>query len=220
MSALNLLRNSRSSEIKLYSSKHHLDTLLSYKKVIISPPLSTSGATGDTISTSGATVISQPTDYDVSRELDNFFANLFGAFDIFAHMINQIYLARPFSEDEVYFSRVRGAMVRDFLTDPLTDYLTSLQTKTWYRDLKDFRGCITHRNEIEFKITRVRLFMEASEETKILLPDTPFSYPPTYSLRREFGIFGVDIFKKTLNAIDDMYDIMEDRIRVANRIPV
>lgn len=220
MSALNLLRNSRSSEIKLYSSEHHLDTLLSYKKVVISPPPSASGATGSSIPTSGSTIVFEPTDYDVSRELDNFFANLFGAFDIFAHIINQIYLARPFSEDNVYFSRVRGAMVRDFPTDPLTHYLTSLQTKTWYKDLKDFRRCTTHRNEIEFKITRVRLFMEVSEETKILLPDTPFSYPPTYSLRREFGIFGVDIFKKTLNAIDDMYGIMEVRIRVANRIPV
>lgn len=215
--ALDLLRYCTSSSIKLHSSQHHMNTLLSYETVIISPPPSTSGVTGSTIS---VTSISTPTDYDVSRELDGFFANLFSSFDIFAQIVNMVYLTSPLSTGKVSFYRMWGAMKRIFPNDALTRFMTSLLAKQWYKDLKGCRKVPTHRHEIEFTIERSRGFMEPLCRTKIVLPDNPFSVPPTYSLRREFETFGVNIFQRAVNAIDHMYGIMEARIRVAGRIPI
>ena len=146
--------------------------------------------------------------------------NLFSAFDIFAQVVNLVYLTPPLSEDAVSFYIISNEMANRCPNETLTQYLTFLQTKQWRKDLKDFRRCTTHRKAIEFLIDTSRVFMEVSWETKILLPDNPFSNLPIYSQRREFGVFGVDIFKKTLNAIDHMYGIMEARVRVANQIPI
>jgi len=193
-----------------------MNTLISYETVIVSPPPSTSTATGSTISATG---ISQTTDYDVARELDNFFGNLFSAFDIFAQIVNIVY-SNPLSTGEVSFYRMWGAMRRNFPNDALTSFMTSLLAKQWCKDLRSFRKVTTHRHEIEFTIEGSRGFMELSWMTKIVLPDNPFFLPPTYSLGREFGTFGVNIFHAAVNAIDKMYGILEAKIRAANRIPV
>lgn len=196
-------------------------TLLLYKTVVIypRPPPSTSGATGGTISTAS---VSQITDYDVTRELDNLFAHLFSAFDTFAQVVNLVYLRPPtrLSTGKVSLYRMWGAMRRNFPSDALTRYMTSLLAKQWYKDMRNFRKVTTHRHEIEFRIDRPSVFMPTSHETKIILPDNPFSYPPTHSQHREFGVFGVNIFSETSTALDDMYGLMEVRIRRAGCIPI
>ena len=217
-SALGLPRYYKSSTIKLNSAKYHLNTLLSYETVFISPPLSTSGATSVTVST--ATNVSALTDFDISRELDNLFTNLSSAFNLFAQVINLVYLIPPLSDDVVSFYNVLNVMADTLPNETLTQYLLSLQTEQWYKDMKDFRRCTTHRKAIEFFIDMSRRFMEASWQTRILLPDNPFSTQPTYSLNREMKGFCEDLLRNSLNAIDHMYGLMEAKIRVANQIPV
>lgn len=194
-----------------------MDSILSTSTVIISPPSSTSTATS---SNASATNLPHPTDYDIYRELDNFFANLFSALDVFAQVINLAYFLNPYSEHRVSFHRVYGGLRRSHPNDALTQYFTTLRTEQWHKDMKDFRKCAVHRKVIEFKIRISRESTQGQWETKIVLPDNPFLDQLTYSLNREFDIYGVDIFKRTVNAIDQMYSTMEARIRTANHIPV
>lgn len=216
-STIHLPKYCNALKIKLKSSKHHLNKLLFYKTCFILPSPLTSGMGGRTISVTG---ITQVTDYDVSRELDDFFVNVSSAFDAFAQVVNLVYLIPPLTPNIVKPSNVQNAMSRNFPTDKLTNHLTTLQAKPWYMDMKAFRNTI-HKHPIEFIPESKRLgFMETSWDTKIMLPDDPTSTTPTYFSKREFGVFGVDIFKETLDAINIMYGLMKARIRVADCIPI
>ena len=213
-------RHCSSSILKLNNAKYHADTLLSYEAVGISrpPPNLISGIA------ISATSVSSPNDYDVSRELDNFFSNLLSAYDMVAQVVNCIYLSSMYDVSEVYFRRVSGAMARNLSlsSDALTLHLDSLRAQGWYKDMRDFRHVETHRNAIDFELRRpfARPFVSASMKTRIVLPDNPFSYPSTHYLNRDFDKFGMDILRNTLNTIDQMYGIMETRIRVAGQIPI
>lgn len=194
-------------------------TLLSYKTVIIYPPTppSTVIASGGTPSATGPP---QVTDYDVAREIDNFFTNLSSTFDVFAQVINLTYLTPPISDDLVTFHNMSAVMACSLSGETLTSYLNSLQTKQWFKDLKGFRRCTTHRHEIECDIKSRRGLMKTSADTEIILPDNPFSYPPMYSQNREFGDFGVNIFNETSKALDDIYGIADTKIEAADHVPI
>lgn len=139
-----------------------------------------------------------------------------------AQVINRVYLTPPMSlsDDTVSFYNACVVMTSGLSGETLTNYLNSLQTKQWFKDLKGFRRCTTHRYELECLIISRRGSMETSADTEIILPDNPFSYPPTYSQNREFGVFAVNIFSETSKAIIDMYSLMEVRIRRAGCIPI
>jgi len=187
-------------------------------------PISHPDTVATTISTGSgnpsATSVSPVTDYDVSRELDGFLTSLWSAFDIFAQAVNLAYLTPQLSVGYVDFKRVRGAMYRSLPSERLTVYMNSLISELWYIDLNDFRRCITHRNEIDIWIITSRTLLATKSDTKILLPDDPLSYPSTYSAKRQCGSFGIGIFKKALNAIDQMYGLMETKIKNVGHIPI
>lgn len=219
-SAQYLLECCNSTIIKLNNAKYHLDQLLSTGAVIVYPSQPTGSATTGTFATSSATNVTSVTDYDVSRELDDFFMNLVSAYDMFAHVINRTYFSTPINDADVTFYSISDEMARRFPSETITAYLTSLKRESWHRNMKAFRKCTTHGKAIKFRIDIERGFMETSWMTKIVLPDNPFSNRPTYLQNREMRTFGIDIFKKSLNAIDHMYGIMEARIRSSDRIPI
>jgi hypothetical protein len=219
-SAQVLPRYCDSCTTKLRSTEHHLNILLSFKTVLISHPdtIATTVTTGS--GNPSATGVSPVSYDDVSRELDGFFTSLWSVFDIFAHEVNLVYLTPPLTGRDVSFKGVLDAMSRIFSSERLTLYMSSLVSELWYKDLDDFRRCITHRNEVDIKIITSRTLFAPALETKILLPDDPLSYPSTYSLNRECGSFGSGIFKKALNAIDHMYELMETKIRNVGHVPI
>lgn len=204
---------------KLRNSKVHLESILSISEWVTPPSTSTSGATGSSIST---TNVSLPT-FDISGNLDNFFGNLLSAFDIFAQVTNLVYLTPPLNESDVSFDRVVNEMACGLQNEVITQYLLSVQRSQWYKNQKAFRRCAIHRKSIPFTVTMEFAYLQTSsfpKVTAVLLPDNPYLKIPTYQKKQEMRVFGMNIFQNTLNAIDDMYGIMEVRVRAADRIPI
>jgi len=188
------------------------------------PQLSSSGATGGTVATSGytysATSVTSPSDYDVSRELCGFFSNIFSAFDIFAQIINLVYFSPPLNISRVSFVKIGEKLDNDFPTDPLTQFITNLKNQQWYNDYLPYRKCTTHWHSIEFKVEQTRSFLQTTTETGIIVSDDPLSQSPTYNLNRKITTFGTEILTNTLDAIDKMYGILINKIRTADQIPI
>jgi len=217
---------------KLRSSEHHADKILSTRG-LVRPSSIASGGGGSTISVSGSTISvssstisatsvspSTLTDDDIHRELDNFFYNLFSAFESFAQVVNLVYVVPPMNDDDATFFDVSTILVTRFAGETLTPYLTSISTQNWFREMKAFRKCTTHSKSIPFYFTYSRESTRESWEPKIILPDNPRSDSPDYPPNKEFGTFGMNILTEVFKAIENMFDILETRIRSADRIPV
>lgn len=219
-SAQDLPRYCSSCRIKLNSSKYHLERLLSFKSKTVLHPEATATTVTSGYGNPSATGVPPVTDYDVCRELDGFFTNVFSAFDHFAQAVNLMYFASPLPTDDVSFWKIWDVLKRDLPSEAITGFITSLRSDQWFQQLNVYRRCVTHQNEIEFTTESSRPFMKVGVRTKIVLPVNPFSHPAVYSPPREFGIFGVDAFEKTLNVIDHMYGLMETKARNVGYIPV
>jgi hypothetical protein len=220
-SAIELPLYYESVVIKLQTSKMHLENVLSITEWDISAASNSSGATGSTIST---THVSAPT-FGISGNLNNFFGNLFSALDIFAQVVNLVYLMPPLNEGSVSFDGIIDEMRRAsrVQNEAITRYLVSMRRNQWHKDLRPFRHCETHRKVIQFKLAMEYEPMQTSSLPKVLtiiLPDDPYLSKPTYQKNRQMRTFGISVFQHTLTAIDDMYGIMQAKIRSADRIPV
>lgn len=209
----------------LQTAKARLDSVLSVKEFIYSTlsysPSNTSGITGGTIS---ATDITPPTS-NISGDINDFFGNLSSAFDMFAQVVNLVYLSPALDESDVTFHEIVNTMmsIHRFQREPITQYLATLQRSQWYNDLKPFRHCKTHRKIIQFLVVMKQSPLQTSlwpTVTTILLPDNPYSNQPTYQKNREMQVFGMNIFEMSLNAIDHMFGLIEAKIQTADRIPV
>lgn len=208
--------------IKLVNSRDHLENILSVKDWITTTQSLTNASTISTFSTTHGA----PPTFGISGNLDNFFGNLSSAFDIIAQVVNLVYLTHltpPLNERDVSFERVTNEMASNLQNEQMTQHLTSLRTTQWYVDMKPFRNCGTHRKTIRFKVLMEEesmLTLSWPKVITILLPDDPFIDPPTWNQNREMKVFGVNIFKNILNEIDNIYGLMEARVRTADRIPV
>jgi len=120
----------------------------------------------------------------------------------------------------VSFAKIGEEMADDFPTENLTLFINNLQNEQWYGEYRQYRRCTTHWYSIDFRVEYTRLFLETTTETSIILSDNPVLQPPTYNMNRKIAIFGNEIFKNTLDVIDKMYGILENKIRTANQIPV
>lgn len=218
-SAIGIPRYCISVVNKLVNAKDHLENILSVEEWVTTTASLTNAST---ISTFSTTHVAPPT-FGISGNLDNFFGNLSSAFDIFAQVVNLVYLAPPLDEKDVSFEKIINEMGSKLQNEQMTQHLTSLRTMQWYVDMKPFRNCGTHRKTIRFKVLMEEESMRTlswPKVTTILLPDDPFIDPPTYNTNREMEVFGLNIFENTLNQIDEMYGMMEVRVRVTDRIPV
>lgn len=204
----------------------HLESVLSNRELTPEPQPSTatfSITSGSTISPSATSISPRAI---VSMHLDEFFGNIVSVLDVFAHVVNLVYMNSPFSEREVYFDArfsIIDEMENRYPNEEMTRCLSSIREKQWYVDMKPYRHLETHNRTIPFwpklkseSTSRISL----SEATTILIPDDPFADPPVYNQNREMRIFGVNVFTNTLSEIDNMYATMEARVRTANNIPV
>jgi len=196
-----------------------LDSVLSVEELIYSTPSDTSGAIASTIS---ATNVTSPTP-DISGNINDFFGNLFSAFDIFAQVVNLVYLSHPLDERDVTFDEMVNVMNRIYQSEPITQYLRNLQRSQWFEDLKPFRHCKTHRKIIQFNMLMKQSPLQTSPwpaVVTILLPDNPYSNQPTFQQNREIQVFGIDILKNSLDGIDNMFGLMETKVRDVDHIPI
>jgi len=224
-SALHLLDYFDSVETKLKSSMYHLDTILAIDAIVVDPPYD-SGTTGTTIplhrySTEPATSVSPVTEDDISRELGNFFYNIESAFESFAQLMNCIYPSPTLTARNVTFTRKSDEMGSIFLSETLTNYITSMRAKQWYKDMKRFRRCEYHRKSIPFCPIIGHIFKNNSWQMMgIWLPDNPAKKRITFLKKRDFDTVGTDVFTEALKGIDDMFGVIEARITLANHIPI
>lgn len=195
-----------------------MENVRATKSLVIYPTTSTSGWTGSSLPTSAYS----PTQVDFSNWIDGFFGNLASAFDIFAQILNLVYLANPLNESDVAFDIMVKIMKIQFRNESLSQYLFSLPRQQWYRDLKAFRHCATHRKVIQYTVETIHGSMQTTFPTinRVLLPDNPSLSSMTYNLKREMNVFGSSILTNTLVSIDSMYGILEVRVRSANQIPI
>ena len=209
---------SKSVVRKLQHAKTDLESVLATKTYFIYSTTSTSGATGSSLPTTAYS----PTQIDFSNRIDGFFGNMASAFDIFAQVLNKVYLTHPLRENEVTFDMMVRIMKIRFMNESLSQYLFGLPRQQWYRDLKSFRHCSTHRKVIECIVETTHGSIQTTFPTitRILLPDNPSLNTMTYVLQREFGKFGSNVLTNVLVSIDNMYGLLESRVRTANRIPV
>jgi hypothetical protein len=161
---------------------------------------------------------------EVSGALDDIFANIFSAFDVFAQIINIVYFSAPRREAEVSFDRIVN-----LLPDPPNNrdlvkvLLVGCQNAPLNVLANLYRNCSTHRKAIEYKIeAEIEPFsMNPSIKiAKILLPDDPQVGQPTYLNQIEARQFNNRVLRHSLAVIDKAYAIMEETIRVNDVIPV
>lgn len=204
---------------KLHNSMVRLGSVLSVEEWIITTSSATNAASG---STSSTTAVITPTP-NISGDIDDFFGNIFSALDIFAQVINLVYLVPPLPEKDAKFENLIFQMTPRLPNEALTQHFSPMQRSQWYKNMRAFRHCETHRKCIPFRTVMEHESMGTSSwpmVKAILLPDNPYRVRPTYQKMREMKFFGVNILQNTLNEMDQMYGIMETRIRAANHIPV
>jgi len=181
-------------------------------------PSSISGATGSTIS---ATVGSPPNEYDISRELGNFFHNLEGAFESFAQIVYYVYPLSPSLDAQtVTFATVSNEMITNFPREKLSDYIITIQKEQWFKDLTGFRIKEYHKHSIPFWVNRGRGFLDTSWQTVIWLPDKPLKKKVSYLKKREICRTCEYILREGVNAIDHISGLMEARINAVGHIPI
>lgn len=204
---------------KLHNSRVRLESVLAIVEWVITTSSATNATSGGTLST---TMFSTPSP-DISGNIDDFFGNIFSALDIFAQVINLVYLVPPLSERNVKFYKVVVEMKQRLPNEGLTTYFLPLPKDQWYKNMRAFRHCATHRKSIPFRTLMEYESMQTSAfpaVKAILLPDNPYRIQPTFHKKRMMKGFGVSLLQNTLTAIDDMYNIMETRVRRAKHIPV
>lgn len=206
---------------KLQSSRMHLESVLSTKELVLLTQQSYSGSTsGYTFSPISS--ISSPTQQEITRNVDGFFGNLASAFDIVGQVINLVFLVPPLEEQRVTFDWIITELVNRCGGKKITQYLTTLKKQQWYKDLKKFRRCTIHTKIIQCKTVTEHSVMQTTwpKVTEILIPDEPFRNKPTYSKNLTIQGFGKAIFLNALNAIDEIYGIMDAEVITADKIPV
>jgi len=223
-SAIGIPTHHSSIIFKLRSAKQHLDVILSMKEWVV-PTLANATSSGTIATGSALTSIPSmqvsPTAYDISGNLDDFFGNIASAFDYFAQIVNLLYFSRPFPQRNVTFNKFMRMMRNKRPTESINANLLSTARQQWYVDLKQFRHRATHQNIIDCQVFTSQSLTQTSPYslTKILLPDNPFNHMPTYRKNRDTR-FVENIFRNALGALDQMFEIMESKIRTVNQVPV
>lgn len=226
----NIPRFCGSVEMKLQNSIRHLKRLESVDEWDLPPSYSPSSPTtvssGVSIVTSSYTptpIYSTKTS-DVSGTLDDFFANIFSAFDVFAQIFNIVYLTAPRPEDWVSFDRIINLLpVPPHNRDLIKPLLDGCQKAPLNKLANLYRNCSTHRKAIPFKVcAEIEPFTikPSIEVIAILLPDDPEADPPAYLKQIEARKFSLRVLKHSLSVIDRAYGIMEQTIRLSDSIPV
>lgn len=223
--------------LKYYSAETHLQNILSIKEwdlPIPSSPSTTSGpvSSGTTITTGSPsnyipyalTNIQQQT-VKISNNLDDFFSNIFSAHDVFAHVLNFVYLSRPTPNNNVYFHTVAGAIsALPHPRDSIKTLLDGCLGASLYKDAKKYRRTTTHDNASYFHVLpEIDPFASTQSPAKllaILIADDPKVTPLTFVERRDFISFGPRVLRHTQAVINSAYGIMERTIRTVDTIPI
>ena len=226
-------RHHQSVLMKLQRARQHLEDVISIENWDASlfvhvPPTGSSGTisygTSSAVSATNYTPAVHPLTVRVSGDLDDFFCNLFSALDVLAQVINLIYFDPPYNEADVAFWFIGDKLSRSSKqNERITHAIQNVQTEQWFQEVKPFRKCATHRNSIMFKVETefepLQLF-QSQKVTAIVLADDPFASPPSYARKRNIESYGINILSDFLRTIDSLFEIMEQRIRTADSIPI
>lgn len=169
--------------------------------------------------------LGSPRDVEIVGNLCAFFTNLYSAFDVFAHVVDLVYISPPISKTKVDFDKVVKEMTNRarLSEEEITKHIVSIQESQWFKDLKPYRDCDTH---IKSVLPKVRIeyqpmqILAPSKVTTFIIPDSPHVKDPKYSKNREVNVFCKSIIGEATSSIQYAFDIMEIRIRDSGRIPV
>jgi hypothetical protein len=247
--ALAIPQYCNSVRTKLHSSKTHLENILAIKKWGISQSntynsnltsIATNIATSNpsNYTTSGMTintssVINQQVPsvraMNLSRDLDGFFECIVSALDIFAHIINLTYFNRPKSAGSVSFDYILDKMIGtpNLSNEPITQQLASIRNANWYKEMKPYRRCAIHYGSINYQILYkstfqplVGTYSSSDDVDAILLADNPLGLVSTFNKKRKVNTFCKKIEKRELDSLDIAFNIAENDISLASRIPI
>ena len=191
-----------------------------------------SGGTGATMTTSGSSVYSSPVfptlstkSASITNHLDDFFSNIFSALDVFAQILNLIYLSPSMKESDVYFFDVANKIATlSTPKDQLKKLLSGCLNTPLYADAKKYRKTTTHSNSLHFRVLSetdpFALVQSPPKIAAILIPDNPRVTPLTYLEKRDFRSFGPRVMKYTQAIVNSSYGVMEKTIKIIDKIPV
>lgn len=121
---------------------------------------------------------------------DAYFAFLYSAFDIFAHIINVVKDIK-LAEDEVSFKKIKGKLKATIASDSLTLACDGIVRSNNFKNLEKYRNCSTHRRpiflrHIETKISETPGYSATSPlvQTVHVLCDDPLVLNPKTIKRR------------------------------------
>lgn len=171
-------------------------------------------------STSIPQILVSPTAIQISGDLDDFFGNLASAFDYLSQIVNLVYFAQPLLGTDVTFNMINRLMRIARPNASITTHLSSIRQRQWYVNLNVFRRRAVHQGIIICQVVTTQSFTQTSSYslTRIFLPDNPFDPQPTYRKNRDIT-FVEDIFRNTLDALDQAFDLMNNDIKASNQIP-
>lgn len=183
-----------------------------------------SAATSSTISTMSTTPMFPTKTVQVSGYLEDFFENIFSAFDRFAQVVNLVYLIHPMPERNVSFDAIiRRLLSAPSSADSIKTLLQGCQRSYLNMQANEYRNCSFHRRGIDFRpVTYVDPYsaVPSLRIAEILLPDDPSAPTPTYLKKIDARVFGERVFKHTLAVIDSAYRIMKTAMTNTDQIPV
>lgn len=191
--------------------------------VVYTSPLAT-GSSGTIVTSASPSPTYSTKTGIVSNSLDDFFANVFSAFDVFAQLLNIIYLHTPQPEDWISFDRIVNLLPNPPLNrDSAKILLEGCQRASLNKQANLYRNCSTHRTVLQFKVVAEIEPFNADPSLNvvaILLPDDPEANVATYRELIEARKFSERVLRHALSVIDRAYGIMNQTIGHVDGIPV
>lgn len=162
----------------------------------------------DTISSSGITTfgILDKTHFYI----DSFFAFTYSAFDVMAQVINQkLHMGK--NEWDVNINKIKSDINRNHSAHTLNSVLNTLFNRNYFKNLKRYRNCSTHRRQIYIQeqvssVTSTPGYSTSGNVTTIvkILCDNPLTLNPTINQNRELIRYCTDIYNKMCRDISQI----------------
>jgi len=163
------------------------------------------------LSESSTSTINIDTDHQVLFYCDSFWNLLRSSIDILAQLINEL-RSLGINERQVYFDNVKNRIRSNEPNSPLQISMRNLERSRVFRDLNEYRRCVTHRRPVfvekaEQQITYsttpgtpgYSTYVETSDKLSILdryLCNNPWDINPTPDFKRPVLAFNNNLLQK------------------------